>query len=134
MQKLGLTATQWNCDSNDWRYETSVADQPKTFSNIADIINPSNPKIDSFITLQHDIKGYSVDYVPKIIELIASKGYKFVGIEECLGGKIPAYSNAKGAGAPAPAPTPAAAPTQPAKKAYAESPSKSPSQSPSQSP
>jgi len=128
--KLGLTITQWNCDSNDWRYETVVADQPKTLSNIADIINPSNPKTDSFITLQHDIKDYSVDYVPQIIELISAKGYKFVTIEECLGGKIPAYSNGGGAPAPAANPAPAAAPASepapaPASAPYAQEPSPS---------
>src|SRR2546423_9776190 len=68
--EMNLTVIQWNCDSNDWRFTDSVADQPKTFTNIANIINPSNPKTDSFITLQHDTKEYSVGYVPKIIELV----------------------------------------------------------------
>src|SRR3954462_171277 len=107
---MNLTIIQWNCDSNDWQYEENVADQPKTFTNIADIINPSNPKTDSFITLQHDIKDYSVEYVPKIIELIASKGYTFVTVEECLGGTFPAY--VEGPAAPAPAPEPAPAPAR----------------------
>src|SRR4051812_23888856 len=89
---MNLTVVQWNCDSNDWRFTDNVADQPKTFTNIADIINPSNPKTDSFITLQHDTKNYSVVFVPKIIELIKDKGYKFVTVEKCLGGKIKAYA------------------------------------------
>ena len=70
---MNLTVIQWNCDSNDWQYEENVADQPKTFTNIAGIINPSNPKTDSFITLQHDTKDYTIEFVPKIIELISSK-------------------------------------------------------------
>jgi len=102
---MALTIIQWNCDSNDWQYEDNVADQPKTFTNIADIINPSNPKVDSFITLQHDIKDYSVEYVPEIIELIQGKGYTFVTVEQCLGNTIPAYKD--GAAAPAPAADPA---------------------------
>jgi hypothetical protein len=122
MKKLGLTVTQWNCDSNDWRYEATPADHPKTLSNIADIINPSNPKTDSFITLQHDIKDYSVDYVPQIIELIQGKGYKFVTIEECLGGKIKAYSNGAPAGGAPATKEPEAPPAQPA---YAEAPAPS---------
>jgi hypothetical protein len=89
---MGLTIVQWNCDSNDWQY-VNVEDQPKLFTNIANKINPSNPTIDSFITLQHDIKDYSIEYVPKIIELISGKGYKFVTVEQCLGGKVPAYAN-----------------------------------------
>jgi len=113
---MGLTIVQWNCDSNDWQYEANVADQPKTFTNIANIINPSNPKTDSFITLQHDIKDYSVEFVPKIVELIKGKGYKFVTVSECLGG-APAYKEggaapaaAPAAADPAPAPAPASGP------------------------
>jgi peptidoglycan-N-acetylglucosamine deacetylase len=108
---MGLTIVQWNCDSNDWQYEDSVADQPKTFTNMADIINPSNPKTDSFITLQHDIKDYSVEFTPKIIEMIQAKGYQFVTVEECLGGKVPSYAkgaapSGKQAKAPAESPAP----------------------------
>jgi peptidoglycan/xylan/chitin deacetylase (PgdA/CDA1 family) len=88
---MGLTIVQWNCDSNDWQY-TNVEDQPKLFTNIANKINPSDPTIDSFITLQHDIKDYSIEYIPKIIDLISGKGYKFVTVEQCLGGKVPAYT------------------------------------------
>jgi pyruvate/2-oxoglutarate dehydrogenase complex dihydrolipoamide acyltransferase (E2) component len=81
------------------------------------IIDPSNPKTDSFITLQHDIKDYSVEYVPKIIDMIKAKGYTFVTTEQCLGGKIPAYKDGKAAPAPAAAPAkaapaPAAAPAK----------------------
>jgi hypothetical protein len=89
--EMGLTIVQWNCDSNDWQY-ANVEDQPKLFTNIADKINPSDPTIDSFITLQHDIKDYSIEYIPKIIELISGKGYKFVTVEQCLGGEVPAYT------------------------------------------
>jgi len=122
--EMALTVVQWNCDSNDWQYEANVADQPKLFTNMANIINPSNPKTDSFITLQHDIKDYSVEYVPKIIEMIKGKGYKFVTVEECTGGKIQAYKEggaapaaAPAAADPAPAPAPAADPA-PAPPAY----------------
>ncbi|CAG8712276.1 7062_t:CDS:2, partial [Rhizophagus irregularis] len=81
--QMGLNVIQWNCDSNDWQYEGKVADQPKLFTNMQTIINPSNPKVDSFITLQHDIKDYSVAYVPKIIDMIKAKGYTFVTVEQC---------------------------------------------------
>src|SRR5688572_20166335 len=103
---MGLTIVQWNCDSNDWQYEDNVADQGKTLTNIADIINPSNPKTDSFITLQHDIKDYSVEYVPKIIELVVAKGYSIVTVEECVG--LQAYAEGPAASAaPATSPAPA---------------------------
>jgi hypothetical protein len=128
---MGLTVVQWNCDSNDWQYENNVADQPKTFTNIADIINPSNPKTDSFITLQHDIKDYSVEFVPKIIELIKGKGYSFVTVEQCLGGKIPAYKGKAAGGAPAPAGAdpPADPPAESAPPAYIASSGATPSAS-----
>ncbi|RIA90258.1 Carbohydrate Esterase Family 4 protein [Glomus cerebriforme] len=106
--EMGLTIIQWNCDSNDWQYDGKLADQPKLFTNMANIINPSNPQTDSFITLQHDIKGYSVEYVPKVIDMIKGKGYTFVTVEDCLGKSIPAYVG--GASAPASDPAPAPAP------------------------
>jgi len=125
---MALTIIQWNCDSNDWQYEDNVADQPKTFTNIADIINPSNPKTDSFITLQHDIKDYSVEYVPEIIELIQGKGYTFVTVEQCLGNTIPAY---KDGAAPAPAAgEPATEPANPAPPADAPADDAAPAEEP----
>jgi len=135
--ELGLKVIQWNCDSNDWQYEGKVADQPKLFTNMETIINNSNPKVDSFITLQHDIKDYSVKMVPKIIDMIKAKGYSFVTVEQCLGGKFPSYSDAKtppppaGAPAPAPAPAPAKAPAPAPAPASAPKDNKAPSAFPS---
>jgi peptidoglycan/xylan/chitin deacetylase (PgdA/CDA1 family) len=113
--KMKLTIIQWNCDSNDWQYEGNAADIPKTFTNMEQIINPSNPKTDSFITLQHDIKDYSVEFVPKIIDMIKGKGYTFVTTEQCI--NQPAYvgvplkaAPAAQAPVPAPAKTPAKSP------------------------
>src|SRR4051794_23221919 len=104
---MGLTVVQWNCDSNDWQYEGKPADIPKTFTNMEAIINPSNPKADSFITLQHDIKDYSVEFVPKIIDMIKAKGYTFVTVEQCIGKAAYVGKTAPAPGAatvPAPAP------------------------------
>uniref|UniRef100_A0A1D1ZEV8 Putative polysaccharide deacetylase yheN n=1 Tax=Anthurium amnicola TaxID=1678845 RepID=A0A1D1ZEV8_9ARAE len=124
--QMKLNVVQWNCDSNDWQYEGKVADQPKLFSNMQAIINPSNPKTDSFITLQHDIKDYSVAYVPQIIKMIKDKGYTFVTVEKCIG-KQAYVESAVAKGAPAtaktvPAPAkaaPAPAASSPAVKAAA---------------
>lgn len=146
--QMGLSVIQWNCDSNDWVYDGKVADHPKLFTNMQTIINPSNPKTDSFITLQHDIKDYSVEYTPKIIDMIKAKGYTFVTVEKCTG--LQAYEEGSAAApaaaapaaapagkkapappsAPAPAPAPAAAdaayPSAPAPTAaFAESPTPS---------
>jgi peptidoglycan/xylan/chitin deacetylase (PgdA/CDA1 family) len=108
---MGLSIIQWNIDSLDYIHLNDVLGQPEIFVNIANSIYNSNPKTDSFIIIQFDFMDFSVAYIPKIIEMIAAKGYTFVTIEQCLGGKIPAYAkNAKGtAAAPAQAPAPAPA-------------------------
>lgn len=122
--QMGLNVIQWNCDSNDWQYEGKVADQPKLFTNMQTIINPSNPKVDSFITLQHDIKDYSVAYVPKIIDMIKGKGYTFVTVEQCTG--LQAYVEGKAGAAPAPAAPAAAAPAAGKKAPPATAPAPAP--------
>ncbi|CAG8634929.1 3814_t:CDS:2 [Funneliformis caledonium] len=123
---MGLSIIQWNCDSNDWQYEGKVNEYGKVYTNMEAIINPSNPKTDSFITLQHDIKDYSVQMTPKIIDMIKAKGYQFVTVEQCLSGKIPAYDG-KAAATKAPAQTTAKAPLKaPQPEAQPETPSETP--------
>jgi len=91
MKELGLTVIQWNADSQDWQYAGAKNKQQLTVTNIVDIIAKSNPKKDSFITLQHDIQPFSVDLTPKIIESIKKAGYTFVTVSQCLKNKPPAY-------------------------------------------
>ncbi|CAG8750229.1 4801_t:CDS:2, partial [Cetraspora pellucida] len=84
MKSLGLTVTQWNMDSGDWRYEKESYEDGrfKSLNNMLDCLSPSNSKINSFITLQHDHCKYSVDVVPKIVEAFEKKGYKFETVAE----------------------------------------------------
>ncbi|CAG8618267.1 6612_t:CDS:2 [Scutellospora calospora] len=93
MKSLGLTVTQWNLDSGDWRYEllTSEEQRYRILNNILSKLLPSNSKIDSFITLQHDTYRYSVEIVPKIVEEFEKKGYAFKTVAECLGNKVLPY-------------------------------------------
>lgn len=134
MKELGLTVTQWNADSQDWQYAQAKEKQSLTVKNLIDVIGKGNPKVDSFITLQHDIQSFSVDFTPEIIDKIAGFGYKFVTVSDCLGNKPTAYKEGDNiktapttpAAAPAPpaATTPAAAPA--ATTSSAAQPSKTP--------
>ncbi|CAJ0629295.1 14673_t:CDS:2 [Entrophospora sp. SA101] len=91
MKGLGLTVTQWNADSQDWQYAQAKEKQSLTVKNIIDVMGKGNPKVDSFITLQHDIQPFSVDFTPEIIDKITSFGYKFVTVSDCLNNKPTAY-------------------------------------------
>jgi len=102
MKGLGLTVTQWNADSQDWQYAEAKEKQGLTVKNIIDVIAKGNPKVDSFITLQHDIQPFSVDYTPEIIDKIAKLGYKFVTVSDCLGNKPTAYKEGDNAKTAAP--------------------------------
>nr|CAG8609791.1 326_t:CDS:2 [Entrophospora candida] len=126
MKELGLTVTQWSADSQDWQYAQAKEKQSLTVKNLMDVIGKGNPKVDSFITLQHDIQPFSVDFTPEIIDKITSFGYKFVTVSDCLSNNPTAYKegdNIKTAPAtPAVAPAPPAPPVSPAATTPAASP------------
>jgi len=96
MKKLNLAVIQWNLDSNDWTFETKVAQAQGLYDNVMKGITPSNPAVDNFILLMHEIHGFSVKFVPKIIESIKAKGYTFDTVSGCLGGTVPPYKEGWG--------------------------------------
>ncbi|CAG8805496.1 16984_t:CDS:1, partial [Racocetra fulgida] len=65
----------------------------KTLNNMLACLLPSDPKSDSFITLQHDHCRYSVDVVSNIVEAFEKKGYTFETVAECLGNNVAPYKN-----------------------------------------
>ncbi|KAF9197530.1 chitin deacetylase [Haplosporangium sp. Z 27] len=92
MSDLSLIPTYWNVDTNDWRYTTLAktdlqAALDKAMTEVNDmIVNNSDPAVDSFILLQHEIHQYSVEYlVDLVIDAVLKKGYRFVTMEECHG-------------------------------------------------
>ncbi|CAG8616184.1 12678_t:CDS:10 [Dentiscutata erythropus] len=92
---LDLIVTQWNMDSIDWRYETASYQEQRSniLNNILTCLSSSNPKTDSFISLQHDPYKYSIDVVPEIVEAFEKNGYTFETIAECLVNNVPPYKN-----------------------------------------
>ncbi|KAF9418930.1 chitin deacetylase, partial [Podila epigama] len=62
MTELGLVISHWNVDTNDWRHKAQPAQTAADLSmvEINDvIIKNSNPAVDSFILLQHEIHKFS---------------------------------------------------------------------------
>ncbi|KAF9571867.1 hypothetical protein EC968_010595 [Mortierella alpina] len=93
MTDLGYIVTRWNVDTNDWRNKDLPAAQATTASmaEINDlIVAKSDPKVDSFNILEHEIHKFSVDFLAEqVIDAVQKKGYKLVTVEECVG--KPAY-------------------------------------------
>ncbi|KAK9759640.1 hypothetical protein K7432_017160 [Basidiobolus ranarum] len=91
MKSLGYHIVAWNVDSNDWQYVATPENYDSLVTNMAQKLDPSNPKVDSFISLQHDIHDFSIERTSKIIDLIREKGYQFTTVAECLGDQWPMY-------------------------------------------
>ena len=89
----GLKTVNWNLNSYDWLHTKEGHDPRKIF----DIVNKkldskiSSSKKNSFISLHHDSLGLEfkkdIARLDKIVNLVQSKGYKFVTIDECLNEK-----------------------------------------------
>ncbi|GJJ75728.1 peptidoglycan-N-acetylglucosamine deacetylase [Entomortierella parvispora] len=93
MNELGLVISHWNVDTHDWKF-TSLTPEAATDKSLEEInkvvIAESNPAVDSFVLLEHEIHKFSVELLAeRVIDSIAAKGYKFVTMEECIG--KPAY-------------------------------------------
>ncbi|KAG5462773.1 MAG: hypothetical protein BJ554DRAFT_3594 [Olpidium bornovanus] len=98
MKQLGYVVTQWNVDSNDWRF-VGTPDESKAFDAFSTALGAADVKTTGHVSLQHDIHKFSVEMVPKIISAIKAKGLTFVTADKCAGGTVPAYREAD---APAP--------------------------------
>jgi peptidoglycan/xylan/chitin deacetylase (PgdA/CDA1 family) len=69
MNELGNVYFDWNVSSGDAGGTTS---SEQVYKNVINAL-----KADSSVVLQHDIKGFSVDAVAKIIEYGLNNGYTF---------------------------------------------------------
>ncbi|KAK9763225.1 hypothetical protein K7432_010310 [Basidiobolus ranarum] len=94
MKTMGYHIVAWNVDSNDWQYVTTPERYDSLVKNIVEKVNHSNPKVDSFVSLQHDIHDFSIERTAKVIDAIKEKGYQFTTVAECLGNQWPMYRNA----------------------------------------
>ncbi len=74
MSKLGYVYFDWNVDCNDSRYSNS---QDVIESTIQQISKKTNS-----VVLMHDIKSYTVEAVPAIIEYCLKNGYTFRALDK----------------------------------------------------
>ena len=87
-RKWGYQITLWDVDSNDWR--NPVASYAR--SRILQGTGPGS------IVLSHDIHKSTVDGMPKTLDALKAKGFKFVTVSQLLAleqetlGKLPATS------------------------------------------
>lgn len=76
-----MKVLHWNFDVFDWQLENSNLILQAYQQKLA----ASNPATDSFISLNHDINQYTAAVLPQLIDLVRSKGYTFVSLQDCIG-------------------------------------------------
>jgi peptidoglycan/xylan/chitin deacetylase (PgdA/CDA1 family) len=77
----GYKVVYWNLDLNDWNVKISKASLLNSYKKA---IEESDPKVKSFISLQHDMRINSVELVPDIAKMIRDQGFKIVSLAEGL--------------------------------------------------
>lgn len=77
----GYKVVYWNLDLNDWNVKISKATLLNSYKKA---IEESDPKVKSFISLQHDMRINSVELVPDIAKMIRDQGFKIVSLAEGL--------------------------------------------------
>lgn len=90
IQSLGYMNIHISIDSFDWR-EKSI-NPTRIRRNILDVVEKSNFKMDSFISLQHDTTLPKLSKIKDTVGAIRSKGFELVNIQDCLGLNEPPYA------------------------------------------
>ncbi len=80
VESTGLVVSSFNLESYDY-----TGDSKKIFDSIKLSLSLTGNGAGSFISIQHDGVQQSVGVTGKVIDLIKSKGYKLVKLDECLG-------------------------------------------------
>ncbi|WP_169796552.1 polysaccharide deacetylase family protein [Chondromyces crocatus] len=91
LKELDYQVILWNLNTDDWRYGSS--DREKDFDppKILDMVRKTLDKSEGpFIHIQHDSEESeaSVKMVPQVIDLLRSRGYTTITLQECLGRPI----------------------------------------------
>ncbi len=97
--KYGLTVMYWSVDPLDWK----VRDAQSIYDQIMKQVKPGS------IVLAHDIHATTVAAMPRVLDALIAKGYKFATVSELIAMEKPAAPKVASA-------TPAAAPAAPRKK------------------
>ncbi|ORZ37314.1 hypothetical protein BCR44DRAFT_1430905, partial [Catenaria anguillulae PL171] len=88
METVGHTAVNINLDTDDWRVTSTDA----VLANLRAVWASTGRAQPSWIHLQHDSLGYSMNALPQLIAFLRAQGVEFVTIDQCLG--VPAYRGA----------------------------------------
>ncbi|KAL1930631.1 hypothetical protein VTP01DRAFT_10793 [Rhizomucor pusillus] len=84
--QLGYKVIMWDIDTLDWKTHNLNSEM----QIVKDALNNAPASNSGHIALEHETYDQTVkQFVPKVVELVKSKGYKMVTVAECLG-----YSNA----------------------------------------
>lgn len=73
-EKYGLTIVNWSVDPNDWKNRNSQA----VYDAIMAQVKPGA------IVLSHDIYATTVDAMPRVLDDLATKGYKFATLSQMV--------------------------------------------------
>lgn len=73
-KEMGMKVIMWSVDPLDWKYRNAS----RVASQIIEKTRPGN------IVLAHDIHKTTVDAMPRALDALQSKGYKFVTVSELL--------------------------------------------------
>ncbi len=82
--RLGYDLALWDIDSKDWELHDVEASMRRYDEEMYD----DQPWQRGFLSLQHDtIEGTVYQLVPRIIDYVRSKGWRFVTMGECWSGE-----------------------------------------------
>lgn len=96
--KYGLTLIYWSVDPLDWKNRNADS----IYNKIMAQVRPGA------IVLAHDIHATTVDAMPKVLDELLAKGYKFVTVSELIAMNKPSAPKTTVASLSPPAPRPAA--------------------------
>ncbi|EPB92563.1 hypothetical protein HMPREF1544_00576 [Mucor circinelloides 1006PhL] len=108
LKSMGYKVLLWNVDPTDYdvymlRNVSSVIQGSFRMAAQGNDTGLNLHEDPGFISLQHDLYKQSVDQVPKVIQQLKAKGYKFVTAADCNNDDKPhTITNADAAVAPAP--------------------------------
>lgn len=102
--KFGISTIYWSVDPLDWK----IRDPQSVYDQIMKQVKPGA------IVLAHDIHPTTVAAMPRLLDALIAKGYKFVTVSELIAMEKPAAPKVASA-------TPAAAPAPVKKKPQAQS-------------
>ena len=114
LHDLGYFIIRWNVDTNDWmhkeapekalvEFSSKLPDREKINSirwqknglTELGVKTMINSILDSRIVLMHDIHLGIVNFLPRLISHARNLGYRFVSMDECLGGINPYFEDNK---------------------------------------